>query len=186
MFNNFYCSWSQIKKINVEEKQALAMFRETSISIWDFILQLPVEMYFWKNSLFNSKVKREAMCSSCSRGSCPWSPSSTGRLWLSKDQSKHYHYRANQQVGLVRLWSEDWALFLLIHFTQSLYRLWIANHAPVQYRPSVVAQCLHLQLCCRVTKGSLKCSLLTWSAWRQVQCICLSWTCLVHGQDNRR
>lgn len=39
----------------------------------------------------------------CSIGNHPWSPSNNGRPQLSVDQSKHYHYRANQQVGLVRL-----------------------------------------------------------------------------------
>lgn len=55
---------------------------------------------------------------------------------------KHYRYRANQQVGLERLWSEDWALLFLIHSSESIYWLWIANHVPVQYHPNVVVQCL--------------------------------------------
>lgn len=78
----------------------------------------------------------------CSIGSCPWSPSNNGRPQLSVDQSKHYHYRANQQVGLVRLWSEHWALLLLIHSSESIYWLWIANRAPVPYQPNVVVHCL--------------------------------------------
>lgn len=50
-----------------------------------------------------NKVKRDIANLSCNIGSRPWSPFNNGRPCLSEDQSKHYHYRGNQQVGLVRL-----------------------------------------------------------------------------------
>lgn len=102
---------------------------------------LSAEMHCKMSNLSCINKARRDIALSCSIGSRPWSSSNNCRLWLSEDQSKHYLYRANQQVGLARLWSKDWALLLLIHSSESIYRLWISNHVPVQCHSIVIVQC---------------------------------------------